>query len=71
MPDQSANEETPLMGSAPIEVDRPQKRTPLPMGQIAILLLVQMAEPITSQSILPFINQVSRLCAAIVELLRS
>lgn len=45
------------MGSAPIEVDRPQKRTPLPMGQIAILLLVQMAEPITSQSILPFINQ--------------
>ncbi|KII95734.1 hypothetical protein PLICRDRAFT_227118 [Plicaturopsis crispa FD-325 SS-3] len=32
-------------------------RTPLPKLQIGILLLVQLAEPITSQCIYPFINQ--------------
>ena len=33
--------------------------TPLPRLQIFILLLMQLAEPITSNCIYPFINQVS------------
>ena len=32
--------------------------TPLPKLQIAILLLLQLVEPISSQSIYPYINQV-------------
>jgi hypothetical protein len=32
--------------------------TPLPKLQIAILLLIQLAEPICSQCIYPFANQV-------------
>ncbi|KAH9917008.1 MFS general substrate transporter [Fomitopsis serialis] len=35
----------------------PKPMTPLPKLQIGILLLVQLAEPITSQCIYPFINQ--------------
>ena len=41
---------------------RPRKPTPLPMGQIAILVVLQLAEPITSHCIYPFINQVSPPC---------
>ena len=41
------------------EGTRPRKPTPLPMGQIAILMVLQLAEPITSHCIYPFINQVS------------
>lgn len=37
---------------------RPQQVTPLPKLQIAVLLFFQLAEPITSQCIYPFINQV-------------
>lgn len=36
-----------------------KKPTPLPKVQISVLLLLQLAEPITSQCILPFITQVS------------
>ncbi|KAI0740955.1 MFS general substrate transporter [Earliella scabrosa] len=36
---------------------RPRKPTPLPMSQIAILMVLQLAEPITSHCIYPFINQ--------------
>lgn len=32
-------------------------RTPLPRLQLAILLLIQFAEPISSMSIYPYINQ--------------
>ncbi|CAA7266806.1 unnamed protein product [Cyclocybe aegerita] len=49
------DEETPLLHDA-----RPRpssKRTPLPKLQIAIVLLLQICEPITSQSIFPYINQ--------------
>jgi hypothetical protein len=35
-----------------------RKPTPLPKLQISILLLVQLLEPIASQSIYPYINQV-------------
>ncbi|THH19232.1 hypothetical protein EW146_g1881 [Bondarzewia mesenterica] len=54
------DEQTPLLAASfsdAADTDDLKKPTPLPKGQIAILLLIQMAEPITSQSILPFINQ--------------
>ena len=35
-----------------------RKETPLPLAQILVLLLLQLCEPITSQSIKPYINQV-------------
>ena len=41
-------------------LDSQKKRTPnpLPKLQLAIVLLLQICEPITSQSIFPYINQV-------------
>ncbi len=46
-----------------------RKPTPLPKLQIGILMLLHLAEPITSNCIFPFINQVctihsSRRCAS-------
>jgi hypothetical protein len=48
------DEETPLLcdGSAPL------KETPLPVTQVLVLLLLQLCEPITSQSINPYISEV-------------
>ncbi|KAJ6461113.1 MFS general substrate transporter [Mycena sanguinolenta] len=43
------SESTPLLA--------PQKPTPLPKSQLFILLWVQLAEPLTSQVIFPFINK--------------
>ena len=37
-----------------------RKPTPLPKVQIGILMLLNLAEPITSHCIFPFINQVCR-----------
>lgn len=37
------------------------RKTPLPKFQLFILLWVQLAEPITSQVIYPFVNQVRRM----------
>ena len=37
-----------------------RRRTPLPKLQIAILLYLQLAEPITSTVIYPFVNQLIR-----------
>ena len=45
------DENTPLLPSK-------QRRTPLPWLQISILLLLQICEPICSQSIYPYINEV-------------
>ncbi|KAG8221011.1 major facilitator superfamily domain-containing protein [Butyriboletus roseoflavus] len=44
---------------APLLPTKPSKkaRTPLPTIQLAILLLIQFAEPISSMSIYPYINQ--------------
>ena len=50
------DEETPLLNSNPQKQRLP---TPLPKLQIAIVLLLQVCEPLTSQSIYPYINQVS------------
>ena len=47
------------VGTAPEESD--EVITPLPRLQIGILVLVLLAEPICSQCIYPFINQVTPL----------
>ncbi|KAI0635883.1 MFS general substrate transporter [Trametes polyzona] len=53
------DEETALLAESPER--KPVKTpTPLPKLQIFILLLMQLAEPITSQCIYPFINQLVR-----------
>ncbi|KAE9402515.1 MFS general substrate transporter [Gymnopus androsaceus JB14] len=55
------DEETPLIANSNVNNDNKRKRqrtpTPLPKMQISILLLLQICEPITSQSIYPYINQ--------------
>ncbi|KAI0710070.1 MFS general substrate transporter [Earliella scabrosa] len=54
-----ADEETPLLRS---ESRSPHKRkhTPLPWGQFSILLILQLAEPLTSQVIYPFAPELMR-----------
>ena len=49
-----SDEDTPLLH----EVNPLGEETPLPIAQILVLLLLQLAEPITSFSIKPYINQV-------------
>ena len=58
--DDDETETQPLLGLAS---DSQKKRlpNPLPKLQLAIVLLLQVCEPITSQSILPYINQVRLL----------
>ncbi|KIK98035.1 hypothetical protein PAXRUDRAFT_824362 [Paxillus rubicundulus Ve08.2h10] len=53
-PSRNCDEEVPLL---PDSLDVPQRPTPLPKIQILILLLSCLIEPIASQSILPYINQ--------------
>lgn len=65
MADSRINEETPLLYSADdptvvVHKESDEVITPLPKLQIAILLLVQLAEPICSQCIYPFTPQVIR-----------
>ena len=50
------NEETPLLNT---NLRKQHSPTPLPKLQIAIVLIVQVCEPITGMSIYPYINQVS------------
>jgi hypothetical protein len=52
--DPMIDEQTALLPTRSVE-----KPTPLPRLQLSILLLLQLAEPITSQCIQPFINQVN------------
>ena len=61
----NVNEETPLLCSTddPTVIVRKESDgviTPLPKLQIAVLLLIQLAEPICSQCIYPFAPQVIR-----------
>jgi hypothetical protein len=49
----TVDEETPLLHNA----NAPRRPTPLPVTQISVLLLLLLAEPITSLSINPYINQ--------------
>ncbi|KAI0260280.1 major facilitator superfamily domain-containing protein [Gloeopeniophorella convolvens] len=53
MPEDIADEETPLIQRE----NARREPTPLPVTQILVLLLLQLAEPITSLSISPYINQ--------------
>ncbi|KAF9007542.1 member of major facilitator superfamily multidrug-resistance, DHA1 sub-family [Cyathus striatus] len=50
------DEETPLLENATKKV----KRTPLPVAQFVIVLVLQLAEPLTSQVIYPFAPQLIR-----------
>ena len=57
--ERAQDETSPLLRA---EDKKPAKKvTPLPMVQIGIVLFFQLAEPITSQCIYPFINQVTPL----------
>jgi hypothetical protein len=49
------DEETPLL----LEQQNKKRQTPLPWAQFSILLVLQLAEPLTSQVIYPFLPQVS------------
>lgn len=63
------DEETPLLSSSSssslssscdsLKTRKGQEATPLPKLQIAIVLLLQVCEPVCSQSIYPYINEVS------------
>ena len=61
-----SNERTPLLSYSDVTGDYTGKRvrssgtrrTPLPLFQVSILLFLQLSEPVTSQSIYPFINEV-------------
>ncbi|KAH8979282.1 MFS general substrate transporter [Lactarius akahatsu] len=46
-------EETPLLRDGNV----PRMKTPLPITQMVVLFLLELCEPITSQSIKPYINQ--------------
>jgi len=48
------DEETPLLQ----HVNAPRKSTPLPKAQLFLVLLIRLAEPITANSITPYISEV-------------
>jgi hypothetical protein len=51
----SRDEETPLLSSEPVTKDLV---TPVPWAQLWVLLVLQLAEPLTSQVIYPFAPEV-------------
>ncbi|KAF8267749.1 MFS general substrate transporter [Lactarius quietus] len=51
-----SEEETPLLRDR----NAPRTETPLPITQVIVLVLLQLCEPIASQSIGPYINQLVR-----------
>jgi hypothetical protein len=53
----ATDEETPLLQS------HPQPKTPLPLFQLSIVILLQLAESLTAQVISPFAPQVSWVVA--------
>lgn len=53
-PATTVDEETPLLP----DQQQQKKPTPLPWAQFSILLVLQLAEPLTSQVIYPFLPQV-------------
>lgn len=52
------DEETPLLAEEGGKDSAPKERSPIPWGQFSILLILQLAEPLTSQVISPFAPQV-------------
>jgi hypothetical protein len=57
-PSPASDEETPLLSSEP----PPQKTTPVPWAQVWILIVLLLAEPLTSQVIFPFTPEVCHIC---------
>ncbi|KAH6909202.1 major facilitator superfamily domain-containing protein [Coprinopsis sp. MPI-PUGE-AT-0042] len=55
---ESSDERTPLIPAKDGAVK--ERRTPLPKLQIAIVIFLQIGEPLSSQSIYPYINQLIR-----------
>ncbi|KAI0329057.1 hypothetical protein GY45DRAFT_1325447 [Cubamyces sp. BRFM 1775] len=54
------DEETPLLRSeSQGQGHHKRKHNPIPWGQFCILLILQLAEPLTSQVIYPFAPEVS------------
>ncbi|KAJ7690108.1 hypothetical protein B0H17DRAFT_1290721 [Mycena rosella] len=53
MPVDIVNEETTLLSTP----GKAQARTPLPKLQLSVIMLIQICEPLASQSIYPYINQ--------------
>ena len=58
----TVDEETPLLPE-----QQKKKPTPLPWAQFSILLVLQLAEPLTSQVIYPFLPQVRFLVSHVVK----
>lgn len=58
VPTKRIDEETPLLASERDE--NTPKKTPFPWGQFSILLMLQLAEPLTSQLIYPFLPELVR-----------
>lgn len=52
---------SPSYGSISSAKNLSGRSTPLPIGQLAILYYLQLAEPMSSQVILPFINEVCNI----------
>jgi hypothetical protein len=50
------DEETPLLPRS----EQPTAKTPLPWDQLWIMLFIQLSDPLSSQTLAPFIPQVSR-----------
>ncbi|KZV74591.1 MFS general substrate transporter [Peniophora sp. CONT] len=56
--DRAIDETRPLLADEEqARTKSPKKATPLPVVQIGLLLFAQLTEPITSQSLLPYINE--------------
>ncbi|CDO75960.1 hypothetical protein BN946_scf184888.g10 [Trametes cinnabarina] len=58
--DDPLDETSPLLHERDHGHQKPVQATPLPKGQFAIIMLLCLAEPITSHCIYPFINQLIR-----------
>lgn len=59
------DDQVPLLSAAG-GGNEPKKPNPLPKVQIRVLLLSVLIEPIASQSIYPFINQVGYCCCTFI-----
>ena len=55
------DDETETQHFLGLDSQKKRKPNPLPKLQLAVVLLLQVCEPITSQSIFPYINQVHLL----------
>jgi hypothetical protein len=65
MVERQADEETPLVQRR--RPEQPVTRTPLPWDQFWVVLLVQISDPFATQTLAPFIPQVSTFLLAVLE----